>query len=109
MAADAWAIFHGAKEKIGDGTFDLDTHTFKVALLDSGWTPSLSADAVWADISANDLGTAFGFLGFLRLIELAFGIVTPNYLLIKFCNNNYTVRTIATITSPRTTTTRTMM
>ena len=43
MAADAWKIFDSFKEKIGDGTIDLDTHSFKVAL----WTstnPPLQAD-----------------------------------------------------------------
>lgn len=32
MAAGAWKLYESAKEFIGDGTIDLDTHTFNVAL-----------------------------------------------------------------------------
>lgn len=32
MAADAWKMYHQAKEWIGDGTIDLDGHEFKMAL-----------------------------------------------------------------------------
>ena len=61
MAAGSWTLFHGAKEKLCDGTIDLDTHSFKVALLASTWTPNLATNAVWADISVNDLATANGY------------------------------------------------
>lgn len=64
MASDAWLMFHGAKEYMLDGTLDMDdagAGVFKCALLDSGWTPSLSGDDTWGDVSANDLGTANGY------------------------------------------------
>lgn len=32
MAAGKWKLYESAKEFIGDGTIDLDTHTFKIAL-----------------------------------------------------------------------------
>lgn len=32
MAAGPWTVFNIAMEKIGDGTFDLDSNTFKMAL-----------------------------------------------------------------------------
>lgn len=32
MAAGAWTVFNIAKKKLADGTFDLDTNTFKMAL-----------------------------------------------------------------------------
>lgn len=32
MAATKWKLYNTAKLKIGDGTIDLDTHTFKCAL-----------------------------------------------------------------------------
>ena len=60
MAAGAWTLFHGAKEKLCDGTIDLDTHSFKVALLTSAWTPNLATNAVWADISANEVANGDG-------------------------------------------------
>lgn len=41
MAASAWTVFNKAKEKLADGTFDLDTHTFKMALC--GASQSLTA------------------------------------------------------------------
>ena len=60
-AASVFYVFHGAKEKIGDGTIDLDGHDFKVALVKSTWTPALAANAVWADISANEVANGYGY------------------------------------------------
>ena len=45
MAADNWQIFDSAKEKIGDGTVDLDTHSFKVALWTSTTPPGQTDDS----------------------------------------------------------------
>jgi len=42
MAAGSWKIYNSAKLYIGDGTMDLDTHAFKIALLRSGYTPALT-------------------------------------------------------------------
>lgn len=36
MAASAFKIFDSAKEYLGDGTLDLDTNVFKIALFQSG-------------------------------------------------------------------------
>jgi hypothetical protein len=58
MPASQFALFHGGKEAIGDGTIDLSDASagiFKAALASSSWTPSLSGNDVWSDISANEI------------------------------------------------------
>lgn len=47
-------------EYLGDGTMDMDGDSFKLALMDSSHTFT-STNSVWADVSANDLGTANGY------------------------------------------------
>lgn len=65
MAAGAFFIFNIAKKKIGDGTFDLDTHTFKMALstatqsLDATFAGS-STDARYADLT-NEVANGNGY------------------------------------------------
>lgn len=60
MAASQLAFFHTFKDRMFDGDLDLTADDIKCALLDSGWTPSLSADENWADISANEItGTGY--------------------------------------------------
>lgn len=61
MAADAWIMYNKALEYIGDGTIDLDTHTFKIALFTSAMTPNVATQSVLADITANQLSTANGY------------------------------------------------
>lgn len=55
MTADAWAMYYQTKERIGDGTIDLDDDTFICILLGSGYTPSLENDDILADISAQEI------------------------------------------------------
>jgi len=47
-------------EQLGDGTLDMDTHTFKAALMTSGFVFT-AANTVWADVSANELANGFGY------------------------------------------------
>ena len=56
MASGIYTTF---KEYAADATVDLDTHTFKVALL--GTTHAYSAaNSVWTDVSANEItGTGY--------------------------------------------------
>lgn len=61
MAADNWVMYNNARERIGDGSYDLDNDSFKVILLDSGYTPDVENDANYADISADELATANGY------------------------------------------------
>lgn len=56
MAAGTFTVLNKAKKKLTDGTFDLDTHTWKVALCTSSFTPTAafagtSTDARYSDIT----------------------------------------------------------
>lgn len=60
MAADAWVLHDSAKEYMGDGTVDLDGHTFKVILLAS--TSNIATTSVNAySTVTNELSTANGY------------------------------------------------
>lgn len=58
MAASL-TFYNSFSETIGDGTIDLDTHTFKVMLVSSAYTFS-AAHTVKTDIT-NELSTANGY------------------------------------------------
>jgi len=62
MAADAWKIYNGAKEYIGDGTIDLDAGDgfFAVILATSSYTPSLAHDA-YSSVSAAEVANGNGY------------------------------------------------
>lgn len=60
MTANALAFYDSFIEYMADGTIDLDTHTFKVILVTSTYTPSASTHTVYADIT-NELSTANGY------------------------------------------------
>lgn len=51
MAAGKWKLYNSAKEFIGDGTIDLDTHTFKMAL----FTSSSNCDDLEANTQLSNL------------------------------------------------------
>jgi hypothetical protein len=56
MAAGTFTVLNKAKKKLIDGTFDLDTHVWKVALCTSTFTPTAafagtSTDARYSDIT----------------------------------------------------------
>lgn len=60
MAAGTFTVLNKAKKKLTDGTFDLDTHTWKVALCTSSFTPTAafagtSTDARYSDITAYEV------------------------------------------------------
>jgi hypothetical protein len=58
MAASI-TFYNSFREYVADGTIDLDTHTFKVALVTDAYTFS-AAHTVFADIT-NELATANGY------------------------------------------------
>jgi len=59
MAASI-TFYNSFREYLGDGTIDLDTHTFKVMLTSSSYTPNASTHTVKADVT-NELSTANGY------------------------------------------------
>ena len=65
MAAGAWTVFNIAKKKLADGTFDLDTHTFKMALTTSSQAladtfAGSSTDCRYADLT-NEVANGNGY------------------------------------------------
>ena len=60
MAAGNWIMFDPAKQYLADGTVDFDTDTLKMALLTSGYTPSLS-HANWAALSGSEVANGNGY------------------------------------------------
>lgn len=54
MAAPTAYVYDKAKEKIANGTINLSTHQFKLALLTTLYSPSKSNDGLWSEISANE-------------------------------------------------------
>ena len=65
MAAGAFTLFNIAKKKLADGTFDLDTQTFKAALCTSSQVlgatfAGASTDCRYADLTG-ELTTANGY------------------------------------------------
>lgn len=59
MAASI-TFYNSFRKYLGDGTVDLDTHTFKVLLTSSTYTPSATTHTVKADVT-NELSTANGY------------------------------------------------
>lgn len=59
MAASI-TFYQTFRKWIGDGTFDMDTDTFKVTLHTSTYTPNAATHTVYADLT-NELSTANGY------------------------------------------------
>ncbi len=59
MAASI-TFYQSFREYVADGTFDLNSNTFKVSLHASTYTPNAGTHAVYADLT-NELSTANGY------------------------------------------------
>jgi hypothetical protein len=59
-AAGRWKLYNSAKEFIGDGTIDLDTHTFKIALFTSASNANTLTNSVLADLT-NQVASGTGY------------------------------------------------
>lgn len=59
MAAGTFTLYNSVAELIADGTIDLDTHTFKVQLHTSSYTPNAGHDEL-ADLT-NEVSNANGY------------------------------------------------
>lgn len=53
--------YNELKRFIADGTIDLDTDVFKVALLSSSYTPNATAHNKFADVSASEVANGNGY------------------------------------------------
>lgn len=59
MAAGNWIMYNSARAYIGDGTIDLNSHTFKLMLTSNSYTPS-AAHTVKADVT-NEVSNGNGY------------------------------------------------
>lgn len=55
MAAGTWSVYGPAKTRLVNADIDMNGHTFKCALLGTGYTPNLSTDDDLADVTANEI------------------------------------------------------
>lgn len=60
MAAGNWITYDSFKEYLGDGTIDLDTHTFRITLHTSAYTPNRGTQTVKADLT-NEVANGNGY------------------------------------------------
>jgi len=60
MAAGKFKLYASAKEYIGDGTIDLDTNTFKIALFTSSSNANALTNSVLADLT-NQVASGTGY------------------------------------------------
>ncbi len=58
MSAGSWVMVASARKNLLNGTFDLDTDTFKMALLASTAIITATTDDAFATVSANEVGTS---------------------------------------------------
>lgn len=74
-------VYHSAKEHIAKSAIDLDSHTFKMALLSSSHTPDQTNDTVLTDVSTEEVsGTGYTAGGY----TLANVTVTRSGATVKF-------------------------
>lgn len=95
MAAGAWKVYGSAAEKVAKGTLDLDSATFRLALLTTAHTPNQSTHATWADVSAAEVvGTGYTSSG-----KLLTQSVTRSSLVVTFdCDDqSWTASTLALV------------
>ena len=55
MAAGTWQTYFTARERLMDGSYDVDDHTFIAALLDNAYTPDLAAHNDLTDVSSEEI------------------------------------------------------
>lgn len=61
MAAGNWVVFGHALEQLLEANLDLDSSSWRMVLVTSGWTPSQANDDAWSDISANEVAAGGGY------------------------------------------------
>jgi len=57
MAAGTFTLYNSAREGIGDGTHDLDTHTFKCGFVSAGYTPA-DSHSLWSQCSGSEISAS---------------------------------------------------
>lgn len=62
MAAEPWVVYDQFMLDKNDGTQDLDNDAFAVRLLSISYVPDPETDTAWADMSATEIATNFGYI-----------------------------------------------
>ena len=76
-------------EILGDGSIDMDTDTFKIALMDSSHVFAV-ANTTWADVSANEIANGNGYTtGGAALTSVTWGQVSGT-VTFDFANTQWT-------------------
>ena len=71
MAAQTY-VFNAFLEAQADGTNDFTAHTYKAALMDSGYSPDIDNDEGWNDVSADEVTVEDGYVsGGLELADIS--------------------------------------
>lgn len=60
MAAQTY-VFNAFLEAQADGTNDFSSHSYKAALMGTGYSPDIDNDEGWADVSADEVGAVSGY------------------------------------------------
>lgn len=81
MTAGNWKVYGAALENICKALLDLDSHTFRLALVTSSYTPNQSTHSTWADVSANEVAAGGGYSTHGKLLTAS---VTRSGLVVTF-------------------------
>lgn len=82
MASGPWAFYAKGIQKLITGGIDLDTDTFKAALVSSSYTPNREVDEFWDDIDGNEVTGTNWAAGGQTLSGVSVTIDTANDLVI---------------------------
>lgn len=61
MAAGAWTVYSNAALEMSKALIDLSSATFVLTLFTTSYTPNVSTNKQWSDISANEVATGGGY------------------------------------------------
>ena len=91
MAADAWQVYEVFYEQLGNESHDLNaTDVIKMALLLSGYTPSLTADLSFSVIDASEHAAANGYTAGGDAVAATWAIAAANTMRLDVANNVWT-------------------
>ena len=93
MAAGNWVVFGPALEAIAKNTLDLDTATFRMALVTSSYTPNQGTDAAWSSISGNEVAAGGGYSTHGKLLTVTVNRTT-NVVTVDWDDQSWAAATI---------------
>ena len=71
MAANPWAMYGNALEKVLDGTIDLAADAFRMVLVGTGYTPDQAAHVAYSSISGQQIANGNGYATHGKLVTLS--------------------------------------